>query len=138
MKHQQVIENFIKEGKGGMGTYMKATDELLYSRVPSEEWISGQGYVKRNREAPLVVRLEDNGLLANGAAFRWPTTGHQESVLSALENTHANFGVVPFHSIVAAWTDGVNDDWDRAPIAISDLKKEVGIVVPSKGERWST
>jgi len=46
--------------------------------------------------------------------------------------------VVPFHSIVAAWTDGEKDDWDQTPIAISDLQKEVAIVVPSQGERWKT
>jgi len=58
------------------------------------------------------------------------------AVLSSLENAHASFGVVPFHSIVAAWTDGESDDWNQAPIAIPDLQKEVGIVVPSEGERW--
>ena len=135
MTHQQVIENFIKEGKGGRGTNMKATDDMLSSRVPSRQfaWRTREGM-----EAPLAVRLEDSGLLANGAALSWPMRRHQRQVLRSLEDTHASFGVVPFHSIVAAWTDGVNDDWDRAPIAISDLKKEVGIVVPSKGERWST
>jgi hypothetical protein len=44
--------------------------------------------------------------------------------------------VVPFHSIVAAWTDGDKDDWDQMSIPIRDLQKEVGIVVPSAGERW--
>src|SRR5439155_5553046 len=34
------------------------------------------------------------------------------------------------------WTDGALDDWDRAPIDISDLQKEVAIVVPSSGEQW--
>ncbi len=58
------------------------------------------------------------------------------AVLSSLENAHASFGVVPFHSIVAAWTDGDRDDWDQTPIPIRDLQKEVGIVVPSGGERW--
>ncbi len=89
-------------------------------------------------EAPLAVRLQDGGLLANGAALSWPMSRHQRYVLRSLQDAHASFGMVPFHSIVAAWTDGVNDDWDRAPIAISDLQKEVGIVVPSQGERWGT
>jgi hypothetical protein len=135
MTHQQVIENFIKEGKGGRGTNMKATDDMLSSRVPSRQfaWRTREGM-----EAPLAVRLEDGGLLANGAALSWPMRRHQRQVLSSLEGAHAKFGVVPFHSIVAAWTDGEKDDWDQAPIAISDLQKEVGIVVPSKGERWST
>jgi len=57
-------------------------------------------------------------------------------VLSSLEDAHARFAVVPFHSIVAAWTDGESDDWDQAPLAISDLQREVGIIVPSEGERW--
>jgi len=134
MRHQQVIENFIKEGKGGRGTNMKATDDMLSSRVPSRQfaWRTREGM-----EAPLAVRLEDGGLLANGAALSWPMRRHQRQVLRSLEDAHASFGVVPFHSIVAAWTDGEKDDWDQAPIAISDLQKEVGIVVPSKGERWS-
>jgi hypothetical protein len=134
MTHQQVIENFIKEGKGGRGTNMKATDDMLSSRVPSRQfaWRTREGM-----EAPLAVRLEDGGLLANGAALRWPMQRHQRQVLRSLEDAHASFGVVPFHSIVAAWTDGEKDDWDQAPIAISDLQKEVGIVVPSEGERWT-
>jgi hypothetical protein len=134
MTHQQVIENFIKEGKGGRGTNMKATDDMLSSRVPSRQfaWRTREGM-----EAPLAVRLEDGGLLANGAALSWPMRRHQRQVLRSLEDYHASFGVVPFHSIVAAWTDGEKDDWDQAPIAISDLQKEVGIVVPSEGERWT-
>ena len=113
---------------------MKATDDMLSSRVPSRQfaWRTREGM-----EAPLAVRLEDGGLLANGAALSWPMRRHQRQVLRSLEDAHASFGVVPFHSIVAAWTDGEKDDWDQAPIAISDLQKEVGIVVPSKGERWS-
>jgi len=43
---------------------------------------------------------------------------------------------VPFHSITAAWTDGKVDDWSRAPFGISDLQKEVSVVVPSGGEEW--
>src|SRR5207237_9803120 len=42
----------------------------------------------------------------------------------------------PFHSITAAWTDGEIDDWSRAPFGISDLQKEVSVVVPSGGEEW--
>jgi hypothetical protein len=134
MTHQQVIENFIKEGKGGRGTNMKATDDMLSSRVPSRQFA---WRTRESMEAPLAVRLEDGSLLANGAALSWPMRRHQRQVLRSLEDAHASFGVVPFHSIVAAWTDGEQDDWDQAPIAISDLQKEVGIVVPSKGERWS-
>jgi hypothetical protein len=134
MTHQQVIENFIKEGKGGTGTNMKATDDMLSSRVPSRQFA---WRTRERMEAPLAVRLEDGGLLANGAALRWPMRRHQRQVLRSLEDAHASFGVVPFHSIVAAWTDGVHDDWNQAPIAISDLQKEVGIIVPSEGERWS-
>src|SRR5271169_1277620 len=126
MRHQQVIENFIKEGKGGRGTSLKATDDMLHSHVPAREfpWQTREGM-----DAPLAVRLQDGSLLANGAALSWPMSKHQRQVLSALEAAHASFGVVPFHSIVAAWTDGEKDDWDEAPIAISDLQKEVGIVV---------
>ena len=44
--------------------------------------------------------------------------------------------MVPFHSIVAAYTDGKENDWDRHPIPLSDLRKDVEVVVPSAGERW--
>jgi hypothetical protein len=45
--------------------------------------------------------------------------------------------VVPFHSIVAAWTDGEVRDWNSKPIPTQQLQREVGIVIPSEGERWS-
>ena len=137
--HKQVIENFLEEGKGGMGTYVKATDDLLYSRVPAgyrpfghEPW----GETAAGQKAPLAVRLEDGSLLANGARLPRPMDNHQWDVLKTLEQNHSQFGVVPFHSVAAVWTDGAVDDWDRAYIPISNLKKEVSIVVPSGGERW--
>jgi hypothetical protein len=36
----------------------------------------------------------------------------------------------------SAWTDGKVDDWSDAPFGISDLQKEVSVVVPSGGEAW--
>ena len=132
MTHQQVIENFVKEGQRGAGSYLKATNDVLYSRIPVRSW-------PRYRPAervPLAVRLKDGGLLVNGAGFRWPITGHQRAVLRTAEASKSRFGVVPYHSIVAAWTDGEKDDWDQAPIPTRDLQKEVSIVVPSQGERW--
>ena len=137
MKHQQVIENFIKEGKEGLGTYVKASEDLLYSRIPEGYRPYGH-YPWRTpaQTAPLAVRLKDGDLLANGAALASPMSGHQNDVLATLHNSHARFGVVPFHSIVAAWTDGKVRDWNQAPIPIRDLKQEVEIVVSSDGERW--
>jgi hypothetical protein len=137
--HEQVIENFLKEGKGGMGTYVKATDDLLYSRIPAAYKPFGQepwGETAAGQEAPLAVRLEDGSLLANGARLLHPMDTHQWAVLKDLERSHSRFGVVPFHSVAAAWTDGAVDDWNRAYISISDLKEEVAIVVPSAGEQW--
>src|SRR6185437_1516214 len=65
--HNEVIENFILEGVGGKGTYVKASDDLLISRVPESfapfghrPWRSAAG-----TEAPLAVRLKDGGILAN-------------------------------------------------------------------------
>ena len=137
--HKQVIENFVREGKAGKGTYVKATDDLLYSRVPEAYrpfgLDPGEG-TAAGHEAPLAVRLEDGSLLANGARLLEPMDNHQWDVLKALEQNHSRFGVVPFHSVAAAWTDGAVDDWDLAPIDISDLQKEVAIAVPSGGERW--
>src|SRR5207245_10818561 len=63
--------------------------------------------------------------------------GYQTDILRTLQTTkRKKFGVVPFSSIVAAWTDGEVRDWDEAPIAAKDLQREVGIVVPSAGEQW--
>jgi len=136
--HQKVIERFLTEGQGTVGTYLRATDDELYSRIPTEyrpfgreTWGTAAG-----QEAPLAVRLEDGSFLANGVRLARPMDSHQSQVLKALERTHSRFGVVPFHSIAAAWTDGAVDDWERAYISTSDLKHEVAIVVPSQGENW--
>src|SRR5258708_5226970 len=121
--HKQVIENFLQEGKAGKGTYVKATDDLLYSRVPAVYRPFGQdpgAGTAAGQKAPLAVRLEDGSLLANGARLLRPMVDHQWDVLKTLERNHSRFGVVPFHSVAAAWTDGAIDDWDRAPIDISD------------------
>src|SRR6266700_2377346 len=129
--HKQVIKNFVREGKAGKGTYVKATDDLLYSRVPAVYRPFGQDRgveTAAGQEAPLAVRLEDGSLLANGARLPEPMDNHQWDVLKALEQNHSQFGVVPFHSVAAAWTDGAID--------ISDLQKEVAIIVPSGGEHW--
>jgi hypothetical protein len=61
---------------------------------------------------------------------------HQWRALEALESSGSRFGVVPFHSIAAALTEGEVDDWNRAHIPLAELKAQVGIVVPSQGERW--
>src|SRR6266852_7613667 len=132
MTHQQVIENFVKEGQRGAGTYVKATNDVLYSRIPVRTWPR----YRPTERVPLAVRLKDGGLLVNGAGFRWPITGHQRTVLRTAEASKSRFGVIPFHSIVAAWTDGEKNDWDQAPIPTRDLQKGVSIIVPSEGERW--
>jgi hypothetical protein len=133
MTHQQVIENFVNEGQRGSGSYLMATNDVLYSRIPARQLRYSYRPAER---APLAVRLKDDGLLVNGAGFSWPITGHQRTVLTTAEASKSRFGVVPFHSIVAAWTDGEVDDWNRKPIPTRDLQKEVSIVVPSQGERW--
>ena len=138
MQHQHVIENFVKEGKGGRGTLVKASDDLLFTQMPqvyrpygNYDWqhLAGQ-------QAPLAVRLADGSILANGARLRSPMWDHQSNLLRTLEATQSRFGVVPFHSIVAAWTGGRVRDWDQAPIPIPEIKREVAVVVPSAGEEW--
>jgi hypothetical protein len=129
MKHQQVIENFVREGQRGTGFSLKATEDMLYSRIPARPYQLAE-------QVPLAVRLNDDGLLVNGAGLSWPISRHQRQTLRAAEASKSRFGVVPYHSIVAAWTDGEEDDWNRAPIPTKDLQKEVSIVVPSQGERW--
>ena len=138
MQHQQVIENFINKGTGGRGAYVKAGEDVLYSQLPSpyrpygrHDWSNAGG-----RTTPLAVRLEDESLLVNGARLSWPEANHQTNVLNTLQDSHGRFGVIPFHSIVAAWTDGKVRNWNQAPIPTRKLRKEVGIVVPSSGERW--
>ena len=137
--HSSVIENFIREGKGGRGTYVKATDDVLYSKIPleyrpfgHETWRGGA----KGQTAELAVRLKDGSILTNGAVFDSPIDQHQRNLISALEESHQRFSVVPFHSITAAWTDGEIDDWSDAPFGISDLQKEVSVVIPSGGEEW--
>src|SRR5216684_7257944 len=132
MTHQQVIENFVKEGQRGTGFSVKATKDMLYSPIPARVWPSH----RPAERVPLAVRLNDDGLLVNGAGLPRPISRHQQNTLRAAETSKSRFGVVPFHSIVAVWTDGEKDDWDQAPIPIKDLQKEVSIVVPSQGERW--
>ncbi len=139
MQHQQVIEEFVyNKGKGSRGTYVKADGDVLYSKFP-ENYRPWGHYGWRGlagRSIPLAARLGDGNLLVNGARLEWPAAGHQADVLRTLEAAPGGkFGVVPFHSIVAAWTDGEVRDWNEAPIPTKDLQREVGIVVPSSGER---
>jgi hypothetical protein len=138
--HSSVIENFIREGKGGKGTYVKATDDVLLSKIPLP--YAPYGYrsswrtTAEGQTAELAVRLKDGSILTNGARFETPIDMHQQELISALERSQRRFSVVPFHSITAAWTDGEIDDWSRAPFGISDLQREVRVVVPSSGEEW--
>jgi len=139
MQHQQVIENFINNGTGGRGTFVKANEgDVLYSQFPANYRPYGRYSYSgiAGQTIPLAVRLEGESLLMNGAGFGWPVSSHQTDVLRASERSRRPFGVVPFHSIVAAWTDGEVRDWNRKPIPTKTLRKEVGIVVPSGGEQW--
>jgi len=138
MQHTQVIDNFINRGTPGRGTYVKADGNVLSSEFPQNYRPWGHWNWRRleGRSFPLAVRLGDGNLLVNGARFDWPATGHQTDVLRSLGHSPQKFGVVPFHSIVAAWTNGEVRDWNQKPIPTRDLQREVGIVVPSAGERW--
>ena len=137
--HSSVIENFIRQGKGGKGTYVRATDDVLVSKIPEVYRPYGHdtwGPNAAGQTAELAVRLKDGSILTNGARFETPIDEHQRNLISALEESQRRFSVVPFHSIAAAWTDGEVDDWSRAPFGISDLQREVSVVVPSSGEGW--
>src|SRR5687768_5589533 len=110
MQHQQVIENFVKEGRGGRGANVVASekDDALYSSYGALE--------PYHPKTPLAVRLADDSFLANGERFDWPVSRrHQSLVLRTLEAQKSIFGVVPFDSIAAAWTDGKVRDWRQAP-----------------------
>ena len=108
---------------------------MLYSEIPQGYSPWGRWSRSAGQSAPLAVRLEDNSLLINGASLPWPISRHQGELLGALERTPARFGVVPYHSVVAAFTDGEVRDWNQKPIPTKDLQKDVAIVVPSSGER---
>src|SRR5262245_49720496 len=129
-RHIEVVENFIKEGKAGRGAHIVARerDNALFSTYRG--WNSG------DRDVPLAVRLPDGGFLANGSRVVWPMSSHQGLVLKALEQSQQPFGVVPFDSITAAWTNGKIRDWNRAPFTLKDLRQEVEVVIPSTGEKW--
>jgi len=129
--HQQVIENFLQEGRGGRGTYVVARekDQTVYSTHRSR-------WETRPSAIPLAVRLEDGGFLANGGSLAWPRSRHQDLVLRTLTRAQAPFGVVPFDSIAAAWTDGKVRNWFEAPFTLKDLRRETAVVVPSAGEEW--
>jgi hypothetical protein len=135
MQHELVIENFINKGTEGTGTYVKADNGMLVSKIPALYAVNGLRR-RESRETPLAARLEDDTLLVNGARLDWPDAGHRRTVLTALREAPVLFGVIPFHSIAAAWTNGEVRDWDQAPISPRNLRKEVSIVVPSTGERW--
>ena len=140
MQHQQVIENFIKEEKGGLGTFVKASEDELYTQMPQVYRPFGNydyGHAS-GRRSLLAVRLDDGSILANGARLGSPMFNHQWNLLRTLEKAKTRFAVVPFHSIVAAFTGGKDRDWDEKPIPIPDLKHEVSVVVPSTGEEWRT
>src|SRR5512145_2891026 len=128
MQHLQVIENFVKEGRGGRGTNVVADekDHALYSSYRSP-W---------NPKVPFAVQLADDSFLANGQRLMWPMSKHQRLLLQTLEEVKPRFGVVPFDSITAAWTDGEVRDWRHAPFKLNDLRQEVEVVVSSVGEQW--
>jgi hypothetical protein len=137
--HSSVIENFVREGKGGKGTYVRATDDVLLSKIPEVYRPYGHdtwGDNAAGQTAELAVRLKDGSILTNGARFETPIDMHQQELIGALERSRSRFSVVPFHSITAAWTDGEVDDWSNAPFDISDLQKEVSVAIPSGGEEW--
>lgn len=136
MQQQQVIENFVNKGIEARGTFVKTDGDVLYSKFPQNYRPWGSWDSLGGQSFPLAVRLGDGNLLVNGARLDWPVSSHQTSVLRTLETAQSKFGVVPFHSIVAAWTDGKVRDWNHKPIPTRILQREVAIVVPSTGERW--
>ena len=118
---------------------MKATDDVLYSKIPirvSAIWAQAVGDTAAGQTAELAVRLKDGSILTNGARFDYTDRAASTGAHPCARKSHSRFSVVPFHSITAAWTDGEVDDWSNAPFGISDIQKEVSVVVPSGGEEW--
>lgn len=136
MQHQKVIQQFINRG-AGRGTYVKTDGRVLTSEFPHNYRPWGHWWHHLDGHSfPLAVRLDDGNILVNGARLDWPAADHQTEVIQALQNSPHKFGVVPYHSLTAAWTDGEVRDWNQQPIPLQELQREVGIVVPSVGERW--
>ena len=127
--HKAVVERFVSEGRGGRGAYVAADEKQGAVFSTYSHW-------DENSPIPLAVQLESSGFLANGASVRYPSSVHQRIVLRTLEQSQKPFGVVPFDSVTAAWTDGKVRQWHQAPFRLSDLRKEVEIVIPSTGEKW--
>src|SRR5438445_824123 len=77
--HSSVIENFIREGKGSKGTYVKATNDVLYSKIPQRYLTWGYEPYRSaaGQTAQLAVRLKDGSILTNAARFAEPIDQHQ-------------------------------------------------------------
>lgn len=136
MTHEQVIDRFIN-GQRALGTYVRASEDRLYSRIPHGYSPYGNpAYGTPRGQTTLAVRLQDGSILANGAQLGWPMRRHQTRMLQALEDAQVRFSVIPFHSIIAALTDGKEQTWSEALIPIDRLQKDVSVVVPSAGEHW--
>src|SRR6266849_4018866 len=57
MQHQQVIENFVRNGQGGRGTYLKADEDVLYSKFPEDYRPYGAyGSGNAGQTTPLAVQ----------------------------------------------------------------------------------
>ena len=136
MQHKQVIENFINKQTGGRGTFIKADPITLNAQFPQNYRPYGQYSQHAGSHALLAVRLEDGSLLVNGARLPWGLQGYQMEIVKASEQSRNRFGVIPFHSVAAAWTGGEVREWDQAQIPVADLRHQVEIAVPSTGEQW--
>ena len=127
--HEQVIRDFVHHGKKATGRNVIATPFGLFSRY----W---QHAGPAAPLLPLAVRPQSGGILVNGNLQRWPNNAFQDGLLKEAEAGREPFATVPFDSITAALTKGQVNDWVRAPFTFAEVRREVEIVIPSRGETW--
>lgn len=140
MQHQQVIDSFINQSGEGRGAILKSRDHMLSAEFPNRYAPYGNfDWSLSGRTIPIAVRLGDDTILVNGSGLRGRASDYQADIIGALQGRQAGkFGVVPFDSVLAAWSGGELRDWQAAPISSETLRKDVSIIVPSGGERFRT
>ncbi len=118
MSHLEIVRAYIRgRHRRGSRVFADKSDDAVFSY---------------GRHFPLVVRIP-GGFLVNGSRYSVSTARHQSLALHALAESRQRYAVVPFHAIemaMAALDRRVRYDF------LSELKKTVGITVPSSGERW--
>jgi hypothetical protein len=129
--HHEVIRDFVHHnGKKATGRYVVSNPFGLYSRY------GPRAAGPTAPLLPLAVRPRSGGIVVNGDSLVWPICGYQDCLLKEAAAGREPFAVVPFNAITAALTNGQVNEWARAPFTFTEVRREVHVVVPSRGETW--